>query len=100
MVNLTAQRDVEIRRVAAEERYRQTIEAANDAFVGVDADGRVCEWNAAAARMFGWRPRRSSGSPSWSPRSRATGASRYAVGQAEWRGHRQRRRAPARRGGR
>ena len=41
MVNLTDQRDVEIRRVEAEERYRQTIEAANDAFVGVDADGRV-----------------------------------------------------------
>jgi diguanylate cyclase (GGDEF)-like protein/PAS domain S-box-containing protein len=54
MVNLTAQRDVEIRRVEAEQRYRQVIEAANDAFVGADADSRVIEWNAAAERMFGW----------------------------------------------
>lgn len=54
MVNLTEQRDVEIRRVTAEQRYRQTIEAANDAFVGADAAGNVCEWNAAATRLFGW----------------------------------------------
>jgi diguanylate cyclase (GGDEF)-like protein/PAS domain S-box-containing protein len=54
MVNLTEQRQVEIRRVAAEARYRETIEAANDAFVGADAEGDICEWNAAATRMFGW----------------------------------------------
>ncbi|HYF45786.1 MAG TPA: PAS domain S-box protein, partial [Acidimicrobiales bacterium] len=54
MVNLTAQRDVEIRRVQAEERYQQVIEAANDAFIAADADGRIVEWNRAAERMFGW----------------------------------------------
>ena len=55
MVNLTEQRDVEIRRVEAEQRYRQVIEAANDAFVGADDQTRIIEWNAAAERMFGWR---------------------------------------------
>ncbi len=54
IVNLTEKRSVEIRRVEAEERYRHTIEAANDAFVGVDDRGHITEWNAAAERMFGW----------------------------------------------
>lgn len=63
MVDLTEHRDVEIRRVAAEQRYRQTIEAANDAFVGADAEGDVCEWNAAATRMFGWSAEEIQGRP-------------------------------------
>lgn len=54
MTNLTMQRAVEIRRVEAEHRYRETIAAANDAFVGIDPQGRISEWNAAAERMFGW----------------------------------------------
>ncbi len=34
--------------------FRRTIEATSDAFVGMDASGRVTDWNAAAERLFGW----------------------------------------------
>ena len=30
------------------------IDTAQDAFVSVDTNGRVTEWNLAAQRMFGW----------------------------------------------
>jgi diguanylate cyclase (GGDEF)-like protein/PAS domain S-box-containing protein len=54
MANLTAQRRVEIRRVEAEQRYREVLEAAHDGFIGADADACVVEWNVAAEQMFGW----------------------------------------------
>ena len=38
----------------AETVFRRTIEATSDAFVGVDDEGRVTDWNAAAERLFGW----------------------------------------------
>ena len=38
----------------SEKVFRRTIEASNDAFVGVDSSGRVTDWNAAAERLFGW----------------------------------------------
>jgi diguanylate cyclase (GGDEF)-like protein/PAS domain S-box-containing protein len=84
MVNLTAQRDVEIRRVAAEERYRQTIEAANDAFVAVDDRACICEWNAAATRMFGWSAEEIMGRPIIDTLIPEDRRERYALGQAEW----------------
>ncbi len=84
MVNLTEQRDVEIRRVAAEERYRHTIEAANDAFVGADADGNVCEWNAAATRMFGWARDEIMGRSVVDTLVPPDRRDRYAFGQADW----------------
>lgn len=34
-------------------RWRQVIEAAHDAYLGVDVDGRVVDWNHAADRLFG-----------------------------------------------
>jgi PAS domain S-box-containing protein len=37
-----------------ETRYRAIVETANDAFVGMGADGRISDWNAAAEAMFGW----------------------------------------------
>lgn len=40
---------------ASEERARQIIETASDAFVSVDADGRILAWNAQARVMFGWK---------------------------------------------
>ncbi|TFW05979.1 sensor histidine kinase [Oxalobacteraceae bacterium OM1] len=39
---------------ANERRIATIIEAAQDAFVGVDLHGRVTDWNSAAERMFGW----------------------------------------------
>ncbi|KQT80667.1 EAL domain-containing protein [Methylobacterium sp. Leaf466] len=34
--------------------YRQILEIAQDAFVGVDSEGAIVEWNAAAEAVFGW----------------------------------------------
>ncbi|MBD0319656.1 MAG: GAF domain-containing protein, partial [Gemmatimonadetes bacterium] len=37
-----------------EERTRRIVESAHDAFVAIDADGLVVDWNAEAERTFGW----------------------------------------------
>lgn len=64
-LNRTLERRVELRtreleqalaRVSANEQRMQTIiESAQDAFIAVDPQGRILEWNSAAERMFGWR---------------------------------------------
>lgn len=41
---------------ANEKRIQAIIESAQDAYIAVDLDGRITEWNSAAQRMFG-RPR-------------------------------------------
>jgi PAS domain S-box-containing protein len=38
----------------SESRTRQIIESALDAFVGMDANGKITDWNAKAEQMFGW----------------------------------------------
>lgn len=43
--------------------FRRTIEATSDAFVGMDASGRVTDWNAAAERLFGWSSHEAYGMP-------------------------------------
>jgi diguanylate cyclase (GGDEF)-like protein/PAS domain S-box-containing protein len=42
------------RNLAQRERWRSVLDTAGDAFVGMDARGRITDWNAAAARTFGW----------------------------------------------
>jgi diguanylate cyclase (GGDEF)-like protein/PAS domain S-box-containing protein len=39
---------------AVEQRLRGLIDASNDAFVSVDAQGQVVEWNRAAEQLLGW----------------------------------------------
>jgi two-component system, sensor histidine kinase and response regulator len=39
---------------ASEQRYRQIVEAAFDAFVGMEADGSITDWNDQATVTFGW----------------------------------------------
>ena len=39
---------------ASEEHSRRIVETANDAFVGMDASGRITEWNSQAEATFGW----------------------------------------------
>ncbi len=41
-------------RSAAEQRTRDILETAHDAFVSMDTDGRIREWNRAAEGIFGW----------------------------------------------
>ena len=42
------------RRVAAEERYRNLVDNANDAIITTDLDGRIITWNKSAHNIFGW----------------------------------------------
>jgi len=44
-----------------EDRYRQIVETALDAFVGADEDSMITDWNAQAEAVFGWRARRAIG---------------------------------------
>jgi PAS domain S-box-containing protein len=39
---------------ASEEHFRRVIDAAGDAFVAIDSDNGITEWNAAAEVMLGW----------------------------------------------
>jgi two-component system sensor histidine kinase/response regulator len=39
---------------SSEQRYQQIVETALDAFVGMDASGKVTDWNAQAEKIFGW----------------------------------------------
>lgn len=49
---LLAQRTAALAR--AEERARAIVETAHDAFVAIDATGRIVDWNRAAHETFGW----------------------------------------------
>jgi PAS domain S-box-containing protein len=40
---------------ASEQRIATIIDTAQDAFVGVDLEGNICDWNSQAEQMFGWR---------------------------------------------
>jgi PAS domain S-box-containing protein len=39
---------------ATTRRYRAILESALDAVIGMDADGRITDWNGRAQEMFGW----------------------------------------------
>jgi PAS domain S-box-containing protein len=39
---------------SSEQRYRQIIETAFDAFIGMDSNGSITDWNAQAGTTFGW----------------------------------------------
>jgi diguanylate cyclase (GGDEF)-like protein/PAS domain S-box-containing protein len=39
---------------ASEERTREVIETANDAFIAIDVDSCITEWNRQAEQTFGW----------------------------------------------
>jgi two-component system sensor histidine kinase/response regulator len=38
-----------------ETRIRAILETAQDAFIGMDSDGRIIDWNPRAEQVFGWR---------------------------------------------
>lgn len=54
MADVTAEREDAERRCAEARRLRQLLDQAHDAFVEVDARGRITGWNAQAETMFGW----------------------------------------------
>ncbi len=47
----------------SEFRTRQIVETALDAFVGVDCEGTIIDWNAQAANTFGWQHEEALGQP-------------------------------------
>jgi diguanylate cyclase (GGDEF)-like protein/PAS domain S-box-containing protein len=47
----------------SESRFRSVAEAANDAIIAADREGRVLSWNPAAERMFGYSIERMMGQP-------------------------------------
>ena len=65
LLDLVAQVGTELGRVAerkraedalrhSEERTRSILAAANDAFIGMDEDGLITDWNRSAELIFGW----------------------------------------------
>jgi PAS domain S-box-containing protein len=48
---------------ASEQRIATIVETAQDAFVGVDMEGRICDWNSAAETMLGWTRGEALGQP-------------------------------------
>ena len=54
LTDITERRAIEEALRASEERFRAVIETASDAFVSVDTDGRIVEWNRKAEETFGW----------------------------------------------
>jgi two-component system sensor histidine kinase/response regulator len=48
---------------SSEERYRRIISSAFDAFIGIDSDGTVMDWNDQAAQTFGWTVDQAIGKP-------------------------------------
>ena len=62
LIDITAAKLAEEALVASEEQQRMIIETASYAFVAIDGDGRVLDWNRQAEQTFGW------------PRSEALGA--------------------------
>ncbi|MQA98865.1 MAG: PAS domain S-box protein [Actinobacteria bacterium] len=54
MLDVTERRALEDALRESERRTRLIIDGAYEAFISIDIDGRVIEWNAQAERAFGW----------------------------------------------
>nr|MBA2300461.1 EAL domain-containing protein [Chloroflexota bacterium] len=54
LMDVTAQKEAEAAVRASEEQQRRIIETASSAYVAIDEEGIVLEWNERAAETFGW----------------------------------------------
>ncbi|HEV8252748.1 MAG TPA: EAL domain-containing protein [Candidatus Limnocylindria bacterium] len=54
MIDITAQKEAELGLRASEEQTRLIIESASQAYIAIDAQGRIVDWNAQAEATFGW----------------------------------------------
>jgi PAS domain S-box-containing protein len=54
VVDISERRGIEARLREREEETRRILETAQDAFIGMDAEGRVSDWNRQAELAFGW----------------------------------------------
>jgi PAS domain S-box-containing protein len=61
--DVTERKRAELAVEESERRYRQLTEATQDAIVVADEEGRICLFNPAAERMFGWAANEAIGQP-------------------------------------
>jgi diguanylate cyclase (GGDEF)-like protein/PAS domain S-box-containing protein len=54
MIDISAQKEAELALRQSEEQTRLIIESASQAYVAIDAQGRIIDWNAQAEATFGW----------------------------------------------
>ena len=54
LTDVTAQREAEDQVRASEEQQRRIIDTASAAYISIDAEGAVLEWNERAVSTFGW----------------------------------------------
>lgn len=52
--DITQRKQVEIAHRTSEERMRRLLDGAYDAFIAMDVNGRITEWNRQAEATFGW----------------------------------------------
>jgi PAS domain S-box-containing protein len=52
--DVTQRTETEAALEGSERRARQIVETAHDAFIGMDAQGAITDWNPEAERSFGW----------------------------------------------
>ena len=63
LTDITEQRLTREELEVSEERFRTVIETASDAFVGMDEQGLIVEWNRKAEEIFGWGREEAIGRP-------------------------------------
>jgi len=63
MIDITAQKEAELALRQSEEQTRLIIESASQAYIAIDAQGRIIDWNAQAESTFGWSRKEALGEP-------------------------------------
>ena len=63
VLDITARKKAELEQARSEERVRSILTHAPDAFISIDAAGRIQEWNRQAEQTFGWRRDEALGQP-------------------------------------
>ena len=63
MIDISAQKAAELGLRASEEQTRLIIESASQAYIAIDAQGRIIDWNAQAEATFGWSRKEALGEP-------------------------------------
>ena len=56
LMDITAQKEAETAVRESEEQQRRIIESASSAYVAIDGEGVVIDWNELATETFGWSP--------------------------------------------
>jgi diguanylate cyclase (GGDEF)-like protein/PAS domain S-box-containing protein len=63
MIDISPQKEAELALRDSEEQTRLIIESASQAYIAIDAQGRIIDWNAQAEATFGWSRKEALGEP-------------------------------------